>query len=89
MAERAVKHGARAVAHAPHTGFLRLRFQPELEAEYQETFDKAAAMLRLASDPAAGVALGARARDDVLAHHAPQRRVQELRTRLTQLRGAR
>ena len=49
----------------------------------------AAAMLRLASDPAAGVALGARARDDVLAHHAPERRVDGLRRRLAHLRGMR
>jgi glycosyltransferase involved in cell wall biosynthesis len=47
------------------------------------------AMQRLASDPAAGVALGARARTDVLAHHAPERRVEELRRRLVHLRGLR
>jgi glycosyltransferase involved in cell wall biosynthesis len=49
----------------------------------------AAAMLRLATDPAAGVELGARARADVLEHHSPDRRADALRARLTHLRGAR
>jgi glycosyltransferase involved in cell wall biosynthesis len=49
----------------------------------------AAAMVRLASAPEFGVALGARARADVLAHHAPERRVEALRRRLTELRRVR
>jgi glycosyltransferase involved in cell wall biosynthesis len=49
----------------------------------------AAAMVGLASDPAAGVRLGARARADVLEHHSPRRRAPELRRRLAHLRGDR
>ena len=49
----------------------------------------AAAMLRLASDPAEGIALGARARADVLEHHSPARRAADLCRRLTHLRGVR
>ena len=49
----------------------------------------AAAMLRLASDPAAGTRLGARARADVLEHHSPARRAADLCRRLSHLRGVR
>jgi glycosyltransferase involved in cell wall biosynthesis len=49
----------------------------------------AEAMVHLASQPEFGAALGARARADVLAHHAPERRVEALRTRLTELRRIR
>ena len=35
MRDEAADHGVPAVAHAPHTGFLRLRFPKELEAEYR------------------------------------------------------